>query len=260
MTMKTLLTILSLTFGISAWAAISDLKDVKVEICGNLKLKREFSLTKLDPLYFMNGFKKIDVADLGNGKYEVKVLFNNEIFNEESLEDAEKLLQKELNKLTSLPHQLTAGLNSKSTEATCVGERKPHSGTSQISPEFAFESVRSSMIGIAAFHMASLQGSEMNKDDLVTSFNRVRMNVEGTMDKIFTTEKKTTAQREELLKKYNIAKKDLDAREALLKSLDLLDEASSQLKRYEVKENKKMSTRLSVEKEGLAYIITVEKI
>ena len=86
------------------------------------------------------------------------------------------------------------------------------------------------------------------------------MNVEGTMDKIFTTEKKTTAQREELLKKYNIAKKDLDAREALLKSLDLLDEASSQLKRYEVKENKKMSTRLSVEKEGLAYIITVEKI
>ncbi len=260
MTMKTYFTILGLTFGISAWAAISDLNDVKVEICGNLKLKKEFSLTKLDPLYFMNGFKKIDVADLGSGKYEVKVLFNNDVFSEDSLEDAEKLLKKELNKLSSLPHELTAGLNSKSTEATCAGERKPHSGTSKISPEFAFESVRSSMIGIAAFHMASLQGSDMSKDDLVTSFNRVRMNVEGTMDKIFTTEKKPTAEREELLKKYNIAKKDLDAREALLKSLDLLDEASSQLKRYEVKENKKMSARLSVEKEGLAYIITVEKI
>lgn len=260
MKMKTMLSILSLTLSFSAFSAVSNLSDVKVEVCGNLKLKKEFSLTKLDPLYFMNGFKKLDVTDLGSGKYEVKVLFSNDIFSEEALEDAEKLLKKDLKKLSSLPHELTAGLNSKSTEETCVGERKPHSGTSKISPEFALESVRSSMIGIAAFHMASLQGTDMSKEDLVTSFNRVRMNVEGTMDKMFTTEKKPTAEKEELLKKYNIAKKDLDAREALLKSLDLLDEASSQLKRYEVKEDKKLSARLSVEKEGLAYIITVEKI
>ncbi len=241
----------------SGMAAISNIDNVKVEVAGALKLKQEFSLTKLDPLYFLGGFKKVEVNELADKKIEIRVLFSNDLFSEDSLEDPEKALKKELSNLSSLPHEISASLNSKDATPTCLGERRPHSNT-KVTSEFAFESVRTSLTAIAAFHMANLQTADLNKEELAAAFANVRRNIENTMDRIYGIEKKPNQITEALLKKYGIDKKDVDAREALLKSLNLLDEARAQLKTAEGKD-KKISTRLSVEREGIAYVLTVEK-
>lgn len=259
MNLKKQLGICCLTLTLSSWASVGELSDVKVEISGNLKLKNEFNLTKLDPLYFLGGFKKIEVAELGDNKTEVKVLFSNDVFNENEIEDAEVILKKELNHLSALPLELINKLNSKDKEANCLAERRPFSDT-KISSEFAFESLRASLTSIAAFHMMSLQNSNFTKDELMASFPVVRQKIEASMDKVFGVEKKPSSKDENTLKKYGVNKKDLDTREALLKSLDLLEEAQNQFKQVATKSAKKITPRLSVEKDGLAYILTIEKI
>jgi len=242
---------------LSAFAAFSEIENIKVEISGTLKLKKEFSLPKLDPLYFLGGLKKIEMTELANNKTEIKVLFDNDLFSEDTLESPEKVLKTSLNNLSDLPHQISEKLNSKDPAPICASERKPHS-TALIGTDFILKNIQNSLLAFATFHALKLQSSEINKDKLTEEFNLLRQSIEGTMDRIYLVEKKPEADREALLKKYGISKKDADAKDALFKTMDLLQEAKTQLKQSTTA-NKKISTRLSIEREGISYILTFEK-
>lgn len=252
------ITIFCCLVSFGTFAAINDKEATKIEISGTLKLKKDFSLTQLDPLYFLGGFKKIEINELADKKIEIKVLFSNDLFNEESLEDPDKILKKELSNLSNLPHEISTSLNSKDATPTCVGERRPYSKT-KVTSEFALESIQNSLTAIATFHVINLKTKDLSKEELAVAFDNVRKDIENSMDKIFGIDKKPNASSENLLKKYGIDKKDIDAREALLKSIDFLTEAHDQLRRTD-KNNKKIDTRMSLNREGIAYILTIEKI